>query len=74
MVTLAALYALGATEERRADVDRLLNDNITNGCLQGAQLQFYQGVASARFNYENMACIGEAGLNTVGNCVKDISR
>ena len=74
MVTLAALYALGATEERSADVDRLLNETNTNGCLQGAQLQFYQCVASAKFNYENMACIGEAGLITVGSCVKDISR
>lgn len=74
MVTLAALYALDATEERASDVSALLNDNITNGCLQGAQLQFYQCVASAKFNYENMACIGEAGLITVGSCVKDISR
>jgi hypothetical protein len=74
MLTLAALYALDATTERAADTDRLLNDNITNGCLQGAQLQFYQCVASAKFNYENMACIGEAGLQTVGSCVKDVAK
>ena len=74
MLSLAGLYALNATADRPADTERLLNDNITNGCLQGAQLQFYQCVASAKFNYENMACIGEAGLITVGSCVKDLAR
>jgi hypothetical protein len=74
MLTLAALYSLGATNDQPAETERLLNDNLTNGCLQGAQLQFYQCVASAKFNYENMACIGEAGLITVGQCVGDIAK
>jgi hypothetical protein len=73
MVTLGALYALNATGDQPEATDKLLNDNITNGCLQGAQLQFYQCVASAKFNYENMACIGEAGLITVSGCVKDVA-
>ncbi len=74
MVTAAALYAIDAVGERPAETEKLLNNRSLNGCLQGAQLQFYQCVASAEFNYENFACVGEAGLQTVGKCVKDASK
>ncbi len=74
MLSLAAMYALDATEDKPAETSALLNNNITNGCLQSAQLQYYQCVASAHFNYENMACIGDAGLATVGSCFKDAAK
>jgi uncharacterized protein (DUF1778 family) len=74
MLSLAAMYALDATEDKPAETSALLNNNITNGCLQSAQLQYYQCVASAHFNYENMACIGDAGLATVGGCFKDAAK
>jgi hypothetical protein len=72
MLSLAALYALDATMDQ--PVDELLNNKTTNTCLQGAQLTLYQCVASAHFNYENMACVGEAGLGTVGTCFQDASK
>jgi hypothetical protein len=72
MLSLAALYALDATMDQ--PVDDLLNNKTTNSCLQGAQLTFYQCVASAHFNYENMACVGEAGLGTVGSCIQDAAK
>jgi uncharacterized protein (DUF1778 family) len=74
MLTLAALYALDATADQPEATDAVLNNKITNGCLQGAQLQFYQCVASAHFNYENMACIGDAGISTVGMCIGDAAK
>ncbi|MGE3303464.1 MAG: hypothetical protein AB7M12_10155 [Hyphomonadaceae bacterium] len=74
MLTLAAMYALDATQDRPAATDAALNDRATNGCLRGAQLQFYQCVATAHFNYENMACIGEAGFNTVAGCFSDAAK
>jgi hypothetical protein len=74
MLSLAAMYALDATEDKPADTTGLLNNRLTNTCLQSAQLQYYQCVASARFNYENMACIGDAGLGAVGYCLKDAAR
>jgi hypothetical protein len=72
MLSLAALYALDATQDQ--PIDELLNNRTTNTCLQGAQLTLYQCVASAHFNYENMACVGEAGLITVGACLADAAK
>jgi hypothetical protein len=74
MLSLAAMYALDATEDKPDDTTGLLNNRLTNTCLQSAQLQYYQCVASAHFNYENMACIGDAGLGAVGYCLKDAAR
>lgn len=74
MLSLAAMYALDATMDRPEDTTGLLNNRLTNTCLQSAQLQYYQCVASAHFNYENMACIGDAGLGAVGYCLKDAAR
>lgn len=74
MLSLAAMYALDATMDRTEDTTGLLNNRLTNTCLQSAQLQYYQCVASAHFNYENMACIGDAGLGAVGYCLKDAAR
>lgn len=72
MMSLAALYALDATQDQ--PIEDLLNNRTTNSCLQGAQLTLYQCVASAHFNYENMACVGEAGLMTVGQCFSDAAK
>ncbi len=74
MLSLAAMYALDATQDKPEDTAGLLNNRLTNTCLQSAQLQYYQCVASAHFNYENMACIGDAGLGAVGYCLKDAAR
>jgi hypothetical protein len=74
MLSLGAIYALDATMDQPETTRALLNNNLTNSCLQRAQLQFYQCVASAHFNYENMACVGEAGLITVGNCFADATK
>jgi hypothetical protein len=72
MLSLAAIYALDATQDQ--PIDDLLNNRTTNTCLQGAQLTLYQCVASAHFNYENMACVGEAGLGTVSSCLADAAK
>jgi hypothetical protein len=74
MLSLAAMYAIDATMDQPESTEAVLNNNLTNGCLQRAQLQFYQCVASAHFNYENMACVGEAGLITVSGCFMDAAR
>jgi hypothetical protein len=74
MLSLAAMYALDLTMEQPAATETVLNNRLTNNCLQGAQLTFYQCVASAHFNYENMACVGEAGLMTVGSCFQDATK
>jgi hypothetical protein len=74
MLSLAAMYALDATMDQPAATEAVLNNKLTNNCLQGAQLTFYQCVASAHFNYENMACVGEAGLMTVGSCFQDATK
>jgi hypothetical protein len=74
MLSLGAMYAIDATMDQPETTRALLNNNLTNSCLQRAQLQFYQCVASAHFNYENMACVGEAGLITVGNCFADATK
>jgi hypothetical protein len=74
MLSLAAMYALDATMDQPAATETVLNNKLTNNCLQGAQLTFYQCVASAHFNYENMACVGEAGLMTVGSCFQDATK
>lgn len=72
MTTLAALYVLGATQDPAAQTERLLNDDVgSKNCFELAQVQFYQCLSAAHFSYENAYCLGEHGLQDMGECIRD---
>jgi len=69
--TLDAMAAIAAL--RIADAgprtEPLLRDDRALGCIEMAQLQFYQCLSAARFVYENGACLAEHGLRSVARCM-----
>jgi hypothetical protein len=68
MAALGALHILGIGTSDAEVANQLLNDPITEHCLHMRQLEFYNAISSARFNYENMYGLGEA-VTGVGSCI-----
>lgn len=73
MITIAALNALDAADERPQEVDRLLNEQRSRDCVEMAQLQLYQCMSAARFRYENAFCLGQHALRDIGNCISAVA-
>lgn len=71
MMTLAALYALNATQDPAVPVGDLLTDSRTSNCFEMVQSQLRQCTSAARFHYETAFCLAEQGLQNMGSCIKD---
>ncbi|MGA0602489.1 hypothetical protein ACO2Q3_17410 [Caulobacter sp. KR2-114] len=69
-MALAALTVLGQAGEANAErVQPLLNDLVSINCLKMAKLNFYQCMAVAGPQYEDLFCVGQHGLMDTGGCM-----
>jgi len=69
-MALAALTVLGQGGAANADrVQPLLNDLVSINCLKMAKLNFYQCMAVAGPQYEDLFCAGQHGLMDTGGCM-----
>jgi hypothetical protein len=69
-LALAALTVLGQAGEANADrMDSLTNDLLAINCLHMAKLNFYQCMAVAGPQYEDLFCVGQHGLMDTGACM-----
>lgn len=69
MMTLAAMQALDATQERPDLVTQLLDQPGAKQCLDFALLHLRQCVAAAHFKYEDAFCIAEHQIQDAGECL-----
>lgn len=74
MLTLGALVVADATGNESRRVSALLNEPLTQYCLQMEQLQLRQCVASAHDVSERAYCVGRHGLTGTGACFSNIVR
>jgi hypothetical protein len=66
----AALTVLGQAGAANADrLQPLLTDLISINCLKMAKLNFYQCMAVAGPQYEDLFCVGQHGLMDTGGCM-----
>jgi hypothetical protein len=74
MTSMAALYVLDALATMpKAQADEVLSPKGAIDCMKGAQMQFVQCVSTGEFHHENVACVGEAGLQTRALCLKNVA-
>lgn len=73
MTALAAMRVLGAGDEWRASMDRMMTDPTSRDCVRLEQLQFYQCV-SVTENAEPAYCLSRHAIEGVGACVTGLSR
>ena len=73
MSALAAMRALGAGDEWRASMDRMMADPPSRDCVRLEQLQFYQCV-SVTEDAEPAYCLSRHAIEGVGACVTGLSR
>ncbi len=70
MAELAALRLLNADDGRwRSRSMQLLNEPVTQGCMEMAVLQYRQCLSVSHFRYETAACTGAHPLRDVGRCI-----
>jgi hypothetical protein len=69
VLTLGALYAIGATSAERARVNAMLDDPPTRICLAMQQLEFRQCVSVSHTPDEDAFCLARHGLGGVGECL-----
>lgn len=74
MLTLGALVVADATGNESRRVSALLNEPLTQYCLQMEQLQLRQCVASAHDVSERAYCLGRHGLTGTGACFANMVR
>lgn len=74
MTTIAAIQALGATQEKATAVDTMLSEQRSRDCVEMAQLQLYQCMSAARFRYENAFCLGQHAMRDVGRCISAVAQ
>jgi hypothetical protein len=73
MLSLAALFALGATSQEMRRVEALLEDAPTRDCLALQQLQFRQCASVAHDPSEDAFCLARHGLAAPGQCFAAIA-
>ena len=64
-VALAALSVLGQTDRGRS----LMHDPNSGMCMTMAKLNYYQCLAAAGTEYEDIYCLGKHALVETGECV-----
>lgn len=69
VLTLAALFIIGATPSEPARVATELDDPQTTRCLSLQQLQFRQCVSVTHTPDEDAFCLARHGFNGVGECL-----
>lgn len=73
VLTLAALEALGATDElAEGDLEHLASYKAGSRCVYTVQLNMYQCVAAAKFQYEEAFCVSEHALKEMGDCLTSL--
>src|SRR5690606_32143448 len=74
MLTLGALVAVGAADSERARVSRLLDEPLTEGCLEMQRLQLRQCLSVSVDASERTYCLGRHGLAGPGACFSAMAR
>src|SRR5262249_12799276 len=69
MLTLGALIAADATGRERARVNELLNEPITQHCMEMQQLELHQCLSVSVDSGERAYCLGHHALAGLGSCV-----
>jgi hypothetical protein len=72
MLTLAALFIVGATESEDARVTAMLDDPHLQQCLALEQLQFRQCASVAHDANEDTMCLAQHGLARPGACFANL--
>ena len=67
VLNLATRYAVGGVNDKLVDV--YAKNTKSQRCLSMAKLTLTQCIAATRTPYEEAFCLGEHGLNDIGNCV-----
>ncbi|MEL7491152.1 MAG: hypothetical protein AAGJ73_10560 [Pseudomonadota bacterium] len=67
VLNLATRYAMGGVNDKLVDV--YAKNTKSQRCLSMAKLTLTQCIAATRTPYEEAFCLGEHGLNDIGNCV-----
>ncbi|MBS0411669.1 MAG: hypothetical protein JSR86_17260 [Proteobacteria bacterium] len=69
-MALAALTVLGQAGEANADrLEILTSDMVAANCLRMSKLNFYQCMAVAGPQYEDLFCVGQHGLMDTASCM-----
>lgn len=74
MLTLGALVAAGAADSERARVSNLLDEPLTEGCLEMQRLQLRQCLSVSVDASERTYCLGRHGLAGPGACFSAMAR
>ncbi|MFT3996567.1 MAG: hypothetical protein QM667_04100 [Asticcacaulis sp.] len=73
-LAIAAISILGeGTGANEQAVISLLNEGQSPRCLGESKLNLNQCLASSRFHYEDVFCIGQHVLMDTGNCIGELS-
>jgi hypothetical protein len=72
MLTLAALYIVGATQSETARTSEMLSDRRLTECLEIEQLQLRQCTSVAASANEDAYCIARHGLTAPSSCFASI--
>lgn len=74
MLTLAALIAADATDRERRRVSELLNEPLTQQCMEMQRLQLRQCLSVSVDAGERAYCLAHHGLNGPGACFANVVR
>jgi hypothetical protein len=74
MLTLGALFIVGASDEAADRANALMRDENTSACLNMAQLHFRQCVSVAYGADEDALCLARHGLRDVGACFGNLAQ
>lgn len=74
MLTLGALVALDAVDGERRRVSELLNEPLTQNCLEMQRLQLRQCLSVSVDASERTYCLGRHGLSGPGACFSAMAR
>ena len=69
VLTLGALFAIGATPAQGERANAMLDDPATSTCLAMQQLEFRQCVSVSHTPDEDAFCLARHGLGGVGDCL-----
>lgn len=74
MLTLGALFIIGASDEEAERASALMREESTSACLNMAQLHFRQCVSVAHGADEDAFCLARHGLRDVGTCLGSVAQ
>ena len=74
MLTLGALIVVGAADGERARVSSLLDEPLTQQCLEMQRLQLRQCLSVSHDASERAYCLGHHGLSGPGDCFSAMAR